>query len=52
MNITVNQVNFLAVLNPPCCAGFCLGAAGWGYSLDVVPGLLLAVAFLVAECGL
>ena len=32
-----------------CCAGFSLGAASGTYSLVAVLGLLIAVAFLVAE---
>ena len=40
---------FLAVLVLCCCAGFSLIAASGGYSLAVVPGLLIVLASLLAE---
>ena len=42
-------LSFLAVLGPPCCAGFSLVVASGGYSLAAVCRLLIAVAPLVAE---
>ena len=39
----------LAVLVLCCCAGFSLIAASGGYSLAVVPGLLIVLASLLAE---
>ena len=39
---------FLAVLGLHCCPGFFLVVVNGGYSLVVVHGLLIAVAFLVA----
>ena len=45
----------MAVLGLCCCLGFSLVAANGGYSLVAVPGLLIAVASLVAcrfcTCG-
>ena len=40
---------FLAVLGLHCCEGFSLVTASGGYSLVVVPGLLVAMASLMAE---
>ena len=42
----------MAVLGLRCCAGSFLVAVSRGYSLDVVHGLLIAVASLVAELRL
>ena len=45
--------SFLAALVLHCClCGLSVLAAGGGYSLVVVHGLLIAVASLVAEQGL
>ena len=41
---------FMSVLGLRCCAGFSLGAVAGGYSLDVVPGLLIAVCGFLC-CG-
>ena len=43
---------FWAVLGLHCCMGFSLVASSVGYSLVVTCGLLIAVVFLVVECGL
>ena len=40
---------FLAVLGLHRCPGFSLVAASGGYSLVLIPGLLIAVASLVAK---
>ena len=42
----------LGVLDLHCCARLSLVAASRGYSLVAVLGLVIAVASLVAECGL
>ena len=39
----------MAVLGPPCCMGFSLVAASWGYCLVAMLRLLIAVASLVLE---
>ena len=43
---------FLTVLGLHCCESFFLVGASRGYSLVVVPKLLILVAFLVAEHNL
>ena len=40
------------MLDLHCCARLSLVAASRGYSLVAVLGLVIAVASLVAECGL
>ena len=47
-----NVYLFLSVLCLGCYSGFYLVTASRGYSLVVVPGLLIAMASLVAEHGL
>ena len=43
---------YLAMLGLPCCTGFSLAVTAGGCVLVAVCGLLIAVAFLVVECGL
>ena len=45
-------IYLLAVLDPCFCVGFSLAVVSRGYSLVVVPRLLIVVAFLVVDRGL